>query len=78
MKGELNSEYDLIKLLREIQIVRELNQISDKFFGTGVHPFVPKLIDILTLDQNDLSQLAIVMEFEETDLDKLMKSKIDF
>lgn len=28
--------------------MRRLNHISDKFFGTGAHPFIPELIDIIT------------------------------
>jgi hypothetical protein len=68
MKSETKLEYEIIKLLRELQILRQLNEISDIFFGEGEHPFVPQLIDILTpkcSDPNkvDLSQLGIVMEF---------------
>ena len=48
MKSETKLEYEIIKLLRELQILRQLNQISDTFFGEDEHPFVPQLIDILT------------------------------
>ena len=47
MKNETKLEYEIIKLLREIKILRQLNNLSDKYFDKGYHPFVPKLIDIL-------------------------------
>ena len=28
--------------------MRRLNHISNKFFGSGTHPFIPELIDIIT------------------------------
>ena len=48
MKTEATKEYELIKLLREISIMRRLNMLSTWFFGLGEHPFVPELIDIIT------------------------------
>ena len=48
MKSEAVMEYEIIKLLREVQIMRRLNHISNKYFGTGTHPFIPELIDIIT------------------------------
>jgi|APSaa5957512535_1039671.scaffolds.fasta_scaffold36009_2 hypothetical protein len=48
MKSEAVMEYEIIKLLREVQIMRRLNHISNKFFGNNNHPFVPELIDIIT------------------------------
>ena len=83
MKNETKLEYEIIKLLREIKILRQLNNLSDKYFEKGYHPFVPKLIDILTPKSDQLgdintTQIAIVMEFQETDLDKLLKVKIEF
>ena len=48
MKSEAVMEYEIIKLLREVQIMRRLNHISNKYFGAGTHPFVPELIDIIT------------------------------
>jgi serine/threonine protein kinase len=53
MKSETKLEYEIIKLLRELQILRQLNQISDTFFGENEHPFVPQLIDILTPQTSD-------------------------
>lgn len=48
MKNQATMEYEIIKLLRELQIMRRLNIVSDQFFGKGTHPFVPELIDIIT------------------------------
>jgi len=48
MKAEATKEYEIIKLLREIQIMRRLNMLSNWFFEIGEHPFVPELIDIIT------------------------------
>ena len=52
MKNAQLTEYELIKLLREIQIMRRFNQIldkvdSDREKGEG-YPFVLELIDIIT------------------------------
>jgi len=63
MKNAQLTEYELIKLLREIQIMRRFNQILDKFDtekdkGEG-YPFILELIDIVTPEtkgmQPDLS-----------------------
>jgi len=48
MKSEAVMEYEIIKLLREVQIMRRLNHISNNYFSPGAHPFVPELIDIIT------------------------------
>jgi hypothetical protein len=77
-------EYEIIKLLRELQLMRNLNKLNEQFFGNNC--FVPKLIDIICPDNRgpvnrkslaerqikkdcDLSQVCIVMEYIETDLD---------
>ena len=52
MKSEAVMEYEIIKLLREVQIMRRLNHISNKYFGSGAHPFIPELIDIITPSSN--------------------------
>jgi hypothetical protein len=59
MKAEAIKEYEIIKLLREIQIMRRLNMLSTWFFGIGEHPFVPELIDIITpVKPNSRSRLG--------------------
>ena len=88
-------EYEIIKLLRELQIMRGLNNLSEQLFGKGEFKFVPELVDIISPEnprqmrkslngeqvkepEIDISQLCIVMEFIETDLDHLMKHQINF
>ena len=87
-------EYEIIKLLRELQLMTALNRINAQFFQDK-NCFVPKILDIICPEQKitinrksmgekpakqevDLSQLCIVMEYMETDLDQLMKHQIDF
>ena len=78
-------EYEIIKILRELQLMRNLNRLNVQFFGNNC--FVPKLIDIICPEPKgssinrksiaernikkdcDLSQVCIVMEYIETDLD---------
>ena len=64
--------------------MRGINEIlSDSF---NENPFVPALIDIICpslsvsskLSEVDLSQICFVIEFIDTDLDQLLKHKIDF
>ena len=84
MQNKSSTEYEFIKLLREIKIMRGINDIlSDSF---NENPFVPTLIDIICpslsvsskLSDVDLSQICFVIEFIDTDLDQLLKHKIDF
>lgn len=41
-------EYEIIKLLRELQLMRNLNKLNVQFFGNNC--FVPKLVDIICPD----------------------------
>ena len=65
-------EYEIIKLLRELQIMRRLNIVSDQFFEKGSHPFIPELIDIITPDTNS-SQRSKSMQSEQ--FREMIKSK---
>jgi hypothetical protein len=56
MKSEAVMEYEIIKLLREVQIMRRLNHISNIYFGNGNHPFIPELIDIITPGAGGIAQ----------------------
>jgi hypothetical protein len=87
MKSEATMEYEIIKLLREVQLMRRLNNLSNQFFKG--HPFVPQLIDVitppkaslgrkslngksienLTNQEVDLSQICLVLEFVDSDMD---------
>ena len=63
MENQTDTEYDTIKLVREIQLMRRLNKICKKLDGGNM--FVPELIDVitpehdlkLTLDTSDGSGL---------------------
>ena len=48
MKSQPKMEYEIIKLLRELQLMRNLNKINVQFFGNNC--FVPKLVDIICPD----------------------------
>ena len=84
----------MIKLLREINILRRLNEIT-----VGLQPnikdadrikFVPDFIDLICPPNkdvppeqrkpahHDLMNICIVIEFVETDLDSLLKHHIEF
>lgn len=56
MKNQAVMEYEIIKLLRELQIMRQLNIVSDQFFGKDTNPFVPELIDVITPETNFLQK----------------------
>ena len=104
MKNQTKTEYEIIKLLREIQLLRKLDDTYQRIVGDNgqqtqsTNLFVPVLLDIIcpirrrakglesykseNMDNDyelyDLSQICLVMEFVETDLDQLLKNKINF
>ena len=75
-------EYEIIKLLRELQLMRYLNKLNQLYFPNNKNCFVPAMLDIVCIEnynllkkslkeipKNDLSQICVVMEYIETDLD---------
>ena len=71
--------------------MRKLNTLAEQLTANEIkkgNPFIPELIDIICPDAKklttlmakglDLSQICLVMEFIDTDLDQLLKHKIDF
>jgi serine/threonine protein kinase len=71
--------------------MRKLNTLAEQLTANEVkkgNPFIPELIDIICPESKrpsqimakglDLSQICLVMEFFDTDLDQLLKHKIDF
>ena len=70
--GITSHEYGLIKLLREIKIMRQLHENSE---GQKCS-FVPQLIDVIIPDNEStpesLENVFIVMEYEVSDLQELM------
>jgi serine/threonine protein kinase len=76
MKNAQLTEYELIKLLREILLMKKFNQILDQVDperGNESYPFVLELIDIITPESvgpmPDLSQVCLVSEYFNSDLD---------
>jgi serine/threonine protein kinase len=59
MQNKSSTEYEFIKLLREIKIMRGLNEIlSDSF--NDENPFVAKLLDIICPSLNSSQKLSEV------------------
>ena len=48
MENQTDTEYDTIKLVREIQLMRRLNKICQEF--EGANTFIPELIDVICPD----------------------------
>ena len=64
-------EYEMVKVLREIQIMKALTKMSPKGMS-----FFPKLLTIITpkgATPNNFDTLFIVMDHVETDLGKIVK-----
>ena len=72
VKGFRKYEYEMVKVLREIQIMKALTKMSPKSMS-----FFPKLLDIVTpkiSSPEEIDTLFIVMDHVETDLGKVIKS----
>lgn len=65
-------EYELVKVLREIQIMKALTKMSSQ----STRSFFPELLNIITpsgATPNNIKNLFIVMDHVETDLGKIVK-----
>mmetsp|Transcript_7867 Transcript_7867/g.12183 ORF Transcript_7867/g.12183 Transcript_7867/m.12183 type:complete len:161 (-) Transcript_7867:345-827(-) len=124
MENQTDTEYDTIKLVREVQIMRRLNRIQNKYDTEKTAMgglFTPEMIDIICPETHSptmnlritpdtfssggsnsgnssqnkgvkdfkfqqsampdvslLSQVCVVLEFMESDLDQILKHNIDF
>ena len=64
ISGIFRHNYDSKKIIREIQILRQLSQMPNNQFTT-------KIFDIITPPNGDMSFIFIVMEHMQTDLKKI-------
>jgi serine/threonine protein kinase len=69
LKNTCKTEYDCVKMLREIQIMKELTKMVQNHQGT----LFPKLIDLIipssnSKSENPLSHIFIIMEMMDTDI----------
>lgn len=91
LENVCKSEYDTIKLVREIQLMRRLNRISTTFVTELIDIITPSKVDGLdskntdstygsdknSLGEEDNLSLCIVLDFIDTDLDQLMKRSVE-
>jgi hypothetical protein len=63
MENQTDSEYDSIKLVREIQLMRHLNKISKKI-DNKANTFIPELIDIICLEL-PANQIQLINNFPD-------------
>ena len=73
----------MIKLLREIQLMKKFNILLDQIDEDKTEQlFVPEILDIICPDSKglklDLSQICVVVEYFNTDLDQLLKQQVPF
>ena len=66
------TDYALVKVLREIQIMRQQHEVSSFDHCT----YVPRLIDVVVPEQEkqtkSFKNIFLIMEYEETDLFRVM------
>jgi mitogen-activated protein kinase 1/3 len=74
MTGFAEYEYDCVKVLREIQIMRGLK----KMIKTTKGCFIPQILEVIVPDSQlyskSVKDVFVVMEFEMTDLQKLFSN----
>ena len=59
--------YSFKKVMREIQILRELTKMKGNLFTT-------KLIEVLVPSNKDFNEIFVVMDYKSSDLKKLISS----
>ena len=71
--GFKEHDYDCVKLVREIQILRQLHETS----AYKQCCFIPKFLDLVVPPDErsiyNLTNMFIVMEYEDSDLKKVMR-----
>ena len=71
--GFAKYEYDCCKLIREIQIMQCLNDVSP----SGFCSFIPQLLDVIIpegCDSSNFNDIFMVLEYEEIDMRVFMKT----
>ena len=71
MKNLFDSNYSSKKLVSEIQIMRQMTSIQENCFTTKIYDVITAEFD--PLNEDELTHLFIVMEYVDSDLQKLMK-----
>ena len=71
MKNLFDSNYSSKKLVSEIQIMRQMTSIQENCFTTKIYDVITPEFD--PLNEDELTHLFIVMEYVDSDLQKLMK-----
>ena len=73
-----NSLNDTVKLVREIILIKRLNEIQNLLDLNEKNGFIPKLYDVIypSLKGKQIDQFCIVLEHMETNLDELIKYSI--
>lgn len=62
MKNPVVTEYEIIKQLREIQLIKRLCKLQVELFGS--HVMIPELLDVLQPEDKDADfNVCMVMEY---------------
>ena len=68
MKNQPKMEYEIIKLLRELQLMRQLNKLNQLYFPNNKNCFVPAMLDIVCPENTQLLMRKSMKEIPKNDL----------
>jgi mitogen-activated protein kinase 1/3 len=69
IEGLSKHEYEMVKVIREVGIMRQMQSTA----RGGYCSFFPQLVDVVVPVASQLDYLFVVMEYEQTDLRKLIR-----